>query len=279
VAQTAEGFGEPFSTNAAAACIRVGSADGKACAEALLDQLKVWDAPKARFLAAEGILFYASFDQGTTNAADYAEGDSAELGLSDTLAPGRVGGGVRQWGLSQVRFLPFAHCEVSAQVPSVNIMPDAGTVCFWVKPSAWTASGQRRNLFYAPLNGFSVDKVQLAVQDKRLNIRLPGLKEVNAPFEPAAERWYHLALGWDRRAGALALYLDGAPLASEKGLPKPKEVRSTVGYESFFLLGGWNEHEAPCSHASFDELLIFRELLSPETVKALYQRQSEGKTP
>ena len=278
IAETKPGSGKPFSPKTRGALVHVGAKRGKDSALALIDGVKIWDAPKKRFLSAEGVLFYASFDGDHTNSADYAEGDAVCYGLADRSAEGIISGGVRQWGLTQIRFLPFAHCEVGGREPLVNITPDFGTAAFWMKPSEWTVNGTRRNIFMAPLN--REDKVQMAVQEGTFNVRLVGMKTFDTPTHGMqAGRWYHVALAWDRRKGTAAVYLDGKELKSYSGLKYTGKLRDVVRYDGFFLLGGWYEHESPCSHASFDELVIYRQALGAAKVKALYERQKGGQAP
>lgn len=85
-----------------------------------------------------GVLFYASFDNGL--AADYSAGNpQPTLSANAELTEGKSGKGYVQNGAGSLRFA----C-------AKNILPDTGTVAFWVKPVNWDGTDSIFRHFSSP---------------------------------------------------------------------------------------------------------------------------------
>lgn len=155
----------------------------------------------------DGVLFYASFDNGL--AADYSAGNpQPTLSANAELAEGKSGKGYVQNGVGSLRFA----C-------AKNILPDTGTVAFWVKPVNWDGTDSIFRHFFA-VGGLG--KGQRHMQLYRYYrsgliwlVRNPAVKG-NFSIGMSNEfrrwkkgEWHHLAITWDKNTKEVRLYCDG----------------------------------------------------------------------
>lgn len=239
----------------------------------VIDELQVHDQALSDFPAARGVIFAHRFDRSWTNVADYAEGDTSCFGLADPDVAGQHGQGVRVAGRAVLRFVPLFTRRQGQQALAANIDPRHGSAAFWVRPSAASFDGRQRMLLYIPGRQAPrrlADTISVFLKGQQLTLDVARVGRVVADVRHwTPDVWRHVAITWERRSGALRLYADGVARQSQ-GQPDQTASPSRPRYriDAWWALGS-GETPSQTAQAVFDDLIIYRRVLSPEAVKAL----------
>ena len=239
--------------------------------------LSVFALAAAALSAAEpGLLLHAGFDKKTT-VPDFAKNPKTQTKgvgprLGERLCQG-PGGKKNAVLLDNREYVEYTHTG--------NFDPRRGTVSFWVKPVNWemSAAGYFQTFFelrsgdtkYRLIVNKNVERDQLCFTIG--NGRWRGIASLNKTGWQTGE-WHKIDCTWN--AQGMKLYVDGKPpkpgSAQEKIFkedPKfPGSIRWARMQINFF--SGWKVD--PEWQTAYDDLKIYDRVLSPEEIRAGYEK-------
>jgi len=243
--------------------------------------LSVFALAAAALSAAEpGLLLHAGFDKKTTvpdfvqNPKTQTKGVGPELGQRLCQGPD---GKLEAVCLDNRQFVEYTHTG--------NFDPRRGTVSFWVKPVNWKMSAVGHfQTFFEVRSGDS--KYRLIVnkdmsRDQLCFTIVNGKWRGTVYFAPTrwgTDRWHKIDCTWDARG--MKLYVDGEtpkPGSTREKIfeedPKfPESIRWASMRINFF--SGWKVD--PDWQTAYDELKIYDRVLSPEEIRAGYEKVFPG---
>ncbi|MCM8769695.1 MAG: LamG domain-containing protein [Candidatus Omnitrophica bacterium] len=221
---------------------------------------------------ADSLMFYASFEN--TLTANFSTGKGESTLPTNLLQKIEYISGVK--GMAVKGYISYP--------TKGNILPERGTVMFWLQPITWLPdNGYSVNFFntgHGMREGKSVSMIQLykyqkypprddwisnklifyvAREDKvdgKFVSRYESSKNPVDIFHWKTDQWHHIAFSWDKSTGLVKLYIDGFLILTER-MPLPDY------FTEMFHVGDQEYISA------FDELRIYNRPLTLQEIRAI----------
>jgi len=198
------------------------------------------------------ILLYAPFD-GSPDA-EIAAGDSKATVVTETSFEKGLLGQALVFGGKE------SHKNAIEFASKGNILAEQGTVAFWYHQIDWLLSEGKGYHFFRLPGVFQAERRRLEAWTGVAYFAGGAYKPLMGWLEDEKDIWHHLAFTW--QPGQIALYTDGERAAMASENVKPIDVLPEVigvGTDGY-------------KHSSIDELFIFKRALTPEEIKAVYEK-------
>jgi hypothetical protein len=207
-----------------------------------------------------GVLFYAGFE-GTADATAAGNGIAQGEQGGPKFAPGKRG---------QALLSGEGAGYVSYAVER-NLLPDRGTVEFWVCPQDWAGTDEKFHVFFEAENPgwllvykyFAPGSGLFLISETHQSWSTLG--QDFSQFRPG--QWHHLAATWSARQ--ICFYLDGKPSTR---LPRPP---IPLGLSGRFMVGDRPWHIKRDARSLVDELYIYDRPLSEREVGWAYEHAAD----
>jgi murein DD-endopeptidase MepM/ murein hydrolase activator NlpD len=158
-----------------------------------------------------------------------------------------------------------------------NVLTQTGTIAFWAElPEQYPSNSIERNYLLSSsaspdegpvyTNTLALRRDAKEQQWEFWTVSAQGEQHELAVTDELAAGWHHFAISWDSIKGSKELYIDGELVAQASAINLPTLLGET------FELGRWPVGTG-YSGAAFDELLVFKQAQSAQTIAKLVQQQ------
>ena len=210
-----------------------------------------------------GVLFYAGF-----------EGTADAIAVGNGIAQGEEGGPKYASGKRGQALLSGETAGYVSYAVKHNLLPDRGTVEFWVCPQDWYGTDDKFHVFFEAENPgwlliykyFAPGIGLFLISETHQSWSTVG--QDLSQFKPG--QWHHLAAMWGPRE--ICFYLDGKPSTR---LPRPPIPQGLSGR---FLVGDRPWHIKRDARSLVDELYIYDRPLSEREVAWAYEHAADRST-